>query len=1093
MACNILNISIDSADISAAVLNSGTPPFINGRVYIDYYNCLGVLVTEYFDSAGLYQASQCYDSDFGIPDIYYYTSDFKTTASASFYSDGGSCPSSTPTPTPTVTPVCNTCTEYSAQNQLGSTSTGQYYGCDPGVIGLLTIGPLETQYFCNCDDFGSPSTLTGDILFSAIGPCPTPTPTNTPTNTETPTNTPTNTPTPTESPLPFFYSFKDCCDENNKFNVSNIPGELSVGEVYYLDTTSFSGCAEVITNEIGLPLYTSISSTFYSSCVNCLTSESITCPTPTPTNTPTNTETPTETPTNTPTATETPTNTPTETPTNTPTNTETPTNTPTNTETPTNTPTNTETPTNTPTPDETPTNTPTNTETPTNTPTNTETPTNTPTNTETPTETPTNTPTNTQTQTNTETSTNTPTNTQTQTNTETSTNTPTNTPTPTNTETPTNTPTNTSTPTETPTNTPTPSPTDQCPNVYCLNTNGVTPFDGEYVIAGTYLTYDFYTGGTTSVGYIYYSINKWCLSSSLGGSCILFGKTPCNSSCPDLCDELTQGVCPPIPPVNPCDVFDFDAIFDCNIPGPSNTPTPTTTQTPTPTNTQTPTITQKCFGIGMTLSATTLPTASPTPTPSVTPTNIYRGLCFTGSVNYEIFDEKLECSQVNSLRNCATNAYFYVAEEVQISGITIDSGYTMNAIIDNQSYCVYYEGKKSISTNAVLNSVVSILGTDCSSCPPDPSNTPTSTPTPTQTNTPSNTLGGICFQIASETFVGSQSINVSPGSVVNGKQSFTFTDQSSVFTFNVFWSISNNRWELRSSLGSGILYQYNENPISPVVSGVYTWVQVLIPSGSFGILNSISGPCPSLTPTSTQTPTNTPTNSNTPTNTATNTQTPTNTATNTQTPTNTPTNSNTPTNTATNTQTPTNTPTNTKTPTNTPTQTKTPTQTPTPTTCSCANGASFDVDTPGTVSWIDCDGTPQNQSVSIGPDVIAGCILKGSVSGPISSLIYGPCCSVPVPTPTPTQTPTQNNLPSFSFIAYINPTAGCGNSGSGTVTLYTYTPIAGLQPGETYYNSNGTLFDGTSYLSLGENTSCNYGTIDAVGFFSYGGTCIPCV
>lgn len=112
-------------------------------------------------------------------------------------------------------------------------------------------------------------------------------------------------------------------------------------------------------------------------------------PTPTLTNTPTNTVTPSVTPTNTATPTTpisptpTPTNTtfltPTPTPTLTPTNTNTPTNTPTNTATPT--------PTNTNTPTVTPTNTPTVTQTPTVTPTNTRTPT------QTPTVTPTNTPT----------------------------------------------------------------------------------------------------------------------------------------------------------------------------------------------------------------------------------------------------------------------------------------------------------------------------------------------------------------------------------------------------------------------------------------------------------------------------------------------------------------------------------------------------------------------------------------------------------------------------------------------------------------------------------------------------------------------------
>jgi hypothetical protein len=131
--------------------------------------------------------------------------------------------------------------------------------------------------------------------------------------------------------------------------------------------------------------------------------ESFLAPTPSPTNTPTNTSSPTSTPTNTPTQTssetptptqtssETPTQTPSETPTNTPS--ETPTQTPTNTETgtPTPTPTNTETATNTPTPSTTLTATPTNTPTPTNT----QTPTNTRTSTPTLTGTPTNTPTNT--------------------------------------------------------------------------------------------------------------------------------------------------------------------------------------------------------------------------------------------------------------------------------------------------------------------------------------------------------------------------------------------------------------------------------------------------------------------------------------------------------------------------------------------------------------------------------------------------------------------------------------------------------------------------------------------------------------------------
>jgi len=80
--------------------------------------------------------------------------------------------------------------------------------------------------------------------------------------------------------------------------------------------------------------------------LNCLPIEPTPTPTETPTQTPTNTQTPSVTPTNTNTPSVTPTNT--QTPTNTPTNTQTPSPTPTKTTTPTQTPTNTKTPTQTP-------------------------------------------------------------------------------------------------------------------------------------------------------------------------------------------------------------------------------------------------------------------------------------------------------------------------------------------------------------------------------------------------------------------------------------------------------------------------------------------------------------------------------------------------------------------------------------------------------------------------------------------------------------------------------------------------------------------------------------------------------------------------
>jgi hypothetical protein len=94
------------------------------------------------------------------------------------------------------------------------------------------ITPSYISYYQNDVEIFS-----GDSTFSSGDPCIGPTPT--PTNTETPTNTPTETPTQTPTMTPGLYSFEDCCDGLNKFNVATIPGTISVGEIYYLETTNY--------------------------------------------------------------------------------------------------------------------------------------------------------------------------------------------------------------------------------------------------------------------------------------------------------------------------------------------------------------------------------------------------------------------------------------------------------------------------------------------------------------------------------------------------------------------------------------------------------------------------------------------------------------------------------------------------------------------------------------------------------------------------------------------------------------------------------------------------------------------------------------
>jgi hypothetical protein len=78
--------------------------------------------------------------------------------------------------------------------------------------------------------------------------------------------------------------------------------------------------------------------------------------------------------------------------------------------------------------------------------------------------------------------------------------------------------------------------------------------------------------------------------------------------------------------------------------------------------------------------------------------------------------------------------------------------------------------------------------------------------------------------------------------------------------------------------------------------------------------------------------------------------------------------------------------------------------------------------------------------------------------------------------------------------AWIDPVqnAGCGNSGNGSITLYTYTTPSQFVNGDVYYNSNGTVFLGDGTTLYGDTLSCLYGTIDGDGYFTQVGTCTNC-
>ena len=300
------------------------------------------------------------------------------------------------------------------------------------------------------------------------------------------------------------------------------------------------------------------------------------------------------------------------------------------------------------------------------------------------------------------------------------------------------------TPTITPTITPTPSTTPvygPCDTEFCLSTNYTctSVYDGQYTSGGTYNGRPYYTGSTS--GTVYYDTTKWCLSNTLGGTCILAGKTPCFSNCPDLDSSFwNTGVCPtptPTPTPNVCVTVDFNALFDCDY-----TPELTVTcETPTPTPSPTPTI-NPCLGVDAFMYVSEL-SPTPTSTHTTTPTpSIQRNVNVSGSTTYTINDGEFNCSFVRQITDCDDNAVYFVNQSMRTSGGTeINTGDTFSALVDGAVKCfTYVDNVYNISPTLTLNVLIAKFAS-CTVClnGTTPTPTPTKTPTPSVTATPTKT------------------------------------------------------------------------------------------------------------------------------------------------------------------------------------------------------------------------------------------------------------------------------------------------------------------------------------------------------------------
>jgi len=277
-------------------------------------------------------------------------------------------------------------------------------------------------------------------------------------------------------------------------------------------------------------------------------------------------------------------------------------------------------------------------------------------------------------------------------------------------------------PSPTPSNNPTPTPTPTIPDnptgctisTYCLDTNysGLSSYDGTYVTGGTYNGYYYYTlsGGT---GYIFYDGGKWCLSNSLGGSCLLSGKEPCNDECPDLCDDLfVSGSCTTTTTTTTIP-FDFNAYFDC---APSPTPVVSPSYTPQPTRTPTPTPSiNPCNGTA--IDITIIVTGTTTTTTSTTTTTTSRDVGVSGETTYTISEVTVICpSETYELEDCVTGDFYYIYNEPKFGTIALPTGTVFKAYINNVLTCVTFTGLSSTSPNSYLGTITNVYGTDCSSC-----------------------------------------------------------------------------------------------------------------------------------------------------------------------------------------------------------------------------------------------------------------------------------------------------------------------------------------------------------------------------------------
>ncbi len=206
----------------------------------------------------------------------------------------------------------------------------------------------------------------------------------------------------------------------------------------------------------------------------------------------------------------------------------------------------------------------------------------------------------------------------------------------------------------------------------------------------------------------------------MGGDCVLHGPIPSYEICPDLCsDFFSSGTCvTTTSTTNPCNIFDFEAYFDCDV---STTTTTTIPCSATSINatfsayTTTTTTANPCIGVGGSISFSSYTTTTTT-NATTTTTTINRGLPVSGDVTYTLVETVFVCpGQTYEFQECNTNNMYYLEPSNTFVDVDLFTNYAYNMTINGIQSCYTYIGVSTISSNATVSVIDSWYG-ECSTC-----------------------------------------------------------------------------------------------------------------------------------------------------------------------------------------------------------------------------------------------------------------------------------------------------------------------------------------------------------------------------------------